>query len=85
MAPNNASRWQMGFNSAFRGLKACTTRESNPDWDKKIFFPPRLSDRLCGPKQLGHEDKYAEVSNKYSYMFIFSGTYIKLCSDLLYW
>jgi hypothetical protein len=24
-APNNASRWQMGFNSAFKGLIWCTT------------------------------------------------------------
>jgi len=24
-APNNASRWQMGFNSAFKGLNQCST------------------------------------------------------------
>jgi hypothetical protein len=74
----------MGFNSAFKVLKAWAVRESNPDWDKKIFFPPRLSNRLWRPKQPGHEAKYAEVNNKYNYMCIFSGAYVTLCSGLLY-
>jgi hypothetical protein len=29
-APNNASKWQMGFNSAFKGLKEKQTKLPNP-------------------------------------------------------
>jgi hypothetical protein len=27
-SPNNASRWQMGFNSAFKGLNTCTSTQA---------------------------------------------------------
>jgi hypothetical protein len=66
-------------------LKAWTIRGSNPDWDKKIFFPPKLPEGLWGPKQPSHETKNAEVNNGHSYTCTSSGSYVMLCSDVLYW
>jgi len=37
-ARNKASRWQMGFNSAFKGLTVYCTHQTESNW----MSPPRL-------------------------------------------
>jgi len=37
-APNNASKWQMGFNSAFKGLMSILTLSTNPSVDFHYVF-----------------------------------------------
>jgi len=37
-APNNASKWQMGFNSVFKGLSK-TSIYSKPMWNQWLWTP----------------------------------------------
>jgi hypothetical protein len=43
-ASNNASRWQMGFNSAFKGLK-----RPNRLWDQLNSLPDEYQESFVGP------------------------------------
>jgi len=37
-APSNASKWQMGFNSAFKGLKRKKSWRRVSHWNSDCFF-----------------------------------------------
>ena len=46
-APNNASKWQMGFNSAFKGLKILLDLTLSEGWDSSVGIATRY--KLEGP------------------------------------
>jgi len=48
--PNNASRWQMAFNSAFKGLQAW----SGPEGFRKLKFPDFMTTAQDGGKVVSH-------------------------------
>jgi hypothetical protein len=42
---NNTSKWQMGFNSAFKGLKSCASKHFNNEFSSKSAW---LVSHVCG-------------------------------------
>jgi len=49
-SPNNTSKWQMGFNSAFKGLKCIVAFYANSVHTNEPYFYVRVffDDRVCG-------------------------------------
>jgi len=47
-APNNASKWQVGFNSAFKGLKPNVPQMSVATLGFKSLILQRLTLCVCG-------------------------------------
>ena len=68
--PNNASRWQMGFNSAFKGLRCCAT-------NRKVAssIPASVSEFFIGIKSFrSHYDPGLDsASNRNEYQEDFAG------------
>ena len=79
-APNNASRWQMGFNSVFKGLKTDFLvwrknefKVTNTFWDVLLLFSRRhySSEQLLWQRRIIHIFKWGNKNNKIPLCILF--------------
>jgi hypothetical protein len=63
-SPNNISEWQMGFNSAFKGLNCYSVTEERYLTRRLRVFENRMLRRIFGPKRDEVTNEWRKLHNE---------------------